>query len=193
MGYDPSAVIEHPHQYTAVDQLFVAPHPIRLKGNQLQALPHQLKWVGDRIKSGVNRDSDEFSEKVYISRQDAERRRVTNEDELMRELSQLGFERYEPGRLSLEDQITLFANADVIVGPHGLAYTNLIYASDATLIELFPENGATETYFVATEELGIDYEFFICSPADTETNIRPRDHDLIVPVPELVDLVRDRL
>lgn len=189
MGYSMDEVVQHPYRRSEVSRLYVVPHPIRLKGNQLQALPFQLKWVGNRIKSSVRKGSSRFGSRVYVSRQDADRRRVVNEDELMEELSGFGFERFEPGRLSLKDQIRLFSNADIIVGPHGKAYTNLIYAEDSTLIELFPRNGATETYFVATEELDLNYEFLECQPSNREVNIRPRDRDFRVPIAELTDII----
>lgn len=185
MGYDADSVIEHSHRYSEVEKLVLAPHPIRLKGNQVQSLPVQLKWVGDQIKSGLNDIDSGFGNRIYISREDANRRHVVNEDEVMDTLSELGFERYEPGRLSLEDQIRLFANADVIVGPHGLAYTNLIYTNNARLIEMFPENGATATYFVAAEELDIEYDCLECPAVERRKNIRPRDKDLHVPIDEL--------
>lgn len=193
LGYDMDEVVQHPNRRSAVGRLYVAPHPIRLKGNQLQALPSQLKWVGERIRSGVGTGGDRFAKRVYVSRRDADRRRVVNEDALMEELSEYGFERYEPGRLSFEDQVRLFANAEVIVGPHGKAYTNLIYAEDSTLIELFPENGATETYFVATEELDLGYEFLECRVSTPEANIRPRDRDFEAPIAELTDVVEEHV
>lgn len=191
MGYDTDAVVQHPNSHSSVERLYVPPHPIRLKGNQLQALPSQLRWVGKRISANVGEAGQEFADHVYISRRDASRRRVTNEDELMAQLSRFGFERYEPGQLSFEDQVRLFAGADLVVGPHGKAYTNLIFAEDSTLIELFPENGGTETYFVACSELDLDYEFMECQPSDRVANIRSRDRDFRVPVSELTDIVEE--
>jgi len=189
LGYDTDDVIQHCHQHSAVERLFLAPHPIRLKSNQLHSLPVQLKWVGQQLKSGIEATGAPFSERVYVSRADADRRHVTNEESVIQRLSERGFERYEPGRYSLDEQIHLFANAEIIVGPHGLAYTNLIYAEDATLVELFPRDGATETYFVATAELDLDYEYLECPTTDAGVHIRPRDRDLTVPVAELVGVV----
>lgn len=189
MGYPPGSYLEHDADRTYVERLLLAPHPIRLRGNQLQALPTQLKWVGDRIASNVSTTDSRFGKRVYVSRADADRRRVHNEQSVTETLSDRAFERYEPGRLSLADQVRLFAGADLIVGPHGLAYTNLIYADDATLVELFPAGGATETYFVATEELGLSYEFLECPPANPDANIRARDRDLMVPMDELEEML----
>lgn len=189
MGYPPESYLVHGNGQTFVDRLLLAPHPIRLRGNQLQSLPTQLKWVGDRIKSNVSTTKRRFGDRIYVSRADADRRRIGNEESVFELLAEMGFERYEPGRLSLEDQVRLFAGADVIVGPHGLAYTNLIYAEDATLVELFPEGGATETYFVASEELGLSYELLECEPVNRKANVRARDKDLVVPIDELQEIV----
>lgn len=189
LGYDPDAVVTHTRGRSRVDRLYLAPHPIRLKGNQLNSLPSQLRWVGDRIAGGVADRASEFPDRVYISRQDATRRRVTNEDRVMESLSRLGFERCVPGQLSYEDQVRLFRGADVIVGPHGMGFTNLVYADDAAVIELFPENGATETYFVACSELSLEYELLECPAENSDANVRPRDRDLEVPITELTDVV----
>jgi len=182
MGYSSEDLLLHGNERTAVDRLLLAPHPIRLKGNQLQAIPNELSWVGDRIRDAVPSDGERFADRVYVSRADANRRQVVNERDLLDLLSKRGFEVYEPGRFSLAEQVQLFTGADVIVGPHGMAYTNLIYSNDATLVELFPERGATETYYVATAELGLSYEFVECDAVGRGNNSRPRDKDLKVPV-----------
>ena len=189
MGYDPESVLQHPQRHTAVETLFLAPHPIRLKSNQYQCLPVQLDWVGERITAGLDLADHSFSDRVYVSRADADRRFVVNEEELVDRLADYGFESYEPGRYSFEDQIRLFANAETIVGPHGLAYTNLIYADDATLVELFPRGGGTATYFVAATELGLTYECLECPAIEPDVHIRARDKDLAAPVEDVVSLV----
>jgi capsular polysaccharide biosynthesis protein len=100
-----------------------------------------------------------------------------------------GFKCFEPGRLTLKEQIQLFANVDLIVGPHGLAFTNLLYSQDAKVIELFPEGGATELYFLLANECDLQYEFMICDSVDKSNNTRPRDKDLVVDIEALKKII----
>jgi len=111
-----------------------------------------------------------FSSRVFLSRTDTNFRPVGNEDEIMDVLEALGFERYVLGDLPLADQIRLFVNADTIVSPHGAGLVNMIHASDATVIELFPDNNVEAYYFCLARQLGFDYHW--CRyPTDDDTMI----------------------
>lgn len=61
-------------------------------------------------------------------------RQLVNENDVISLLNQYEFESFEPGRLSLEDQVRLFANADVVIGPHGAGLTNIIYGSSLKVL-----------------------------------------------------------
>lgn len=189
MGYDADMVIEHPHQHTAVERLLIPPHPIRLLANQYNSLPTQLKWVGDRLTADIDTSATEFSDRIYVSRADADRRLVVNETEIVDKLEAYGFESYEPGRYSVDEQMEMFHNADIIVGPHGLAYTNLLYAADATVVECFPEGGATATYFVAATELDLEYECLEGPTADDGIHIRDRDKNFTISPEQLIEII----
>jgi capsular polysaccharide biosynthesis protein len=57
----------------------------------------------------------------------------------MAHLAGRGFERVDPGSLPVAEQIRAFAEAAVIVAPHGAALANLTFASPgAAVVELFP-------------------------------------------------------
>jgi capsular polysaccharide biosynthesis protein len=98
-------------------------------------------WIVEWIRAAFQKHSSdrEYSRFVYVGRGDAGRRRLLNEEECFSEVLQpLGFEAYELSEMSLPSQIRLFAGADVIVGIHGAALTNLTFCKRATsVIELF--------------------------------------------------------
>ena len=120
-----------------------------------------------------------------MSRADADRRQVINENEVISLLKQYGFESFEPGRLSLDDQVRLFANADVIVGPHGAGLTNMIYGENVKILELMTEESG-EHFFVLANECDHFYEFLLCEPANDES-IKPRCRDMSVDLHSLED------
>jgi hypothetical protein len=176
MGYDDWV---HPGEGPIrVRKLIVAPHPRRSKGTHLHTAP--TEWVSDRIRSNMTNSSWPGSSRIYVSRQDAGRRRVQNEESVIRALEEVGFECYEPGRLTYEEQVQMFADADVIVGAHGKAFMNIIHSRSAGLLEMFPDRGVTEHYFLAARELGLSYEYFVGEPVYGTNNLRPRDNDFIV-------------
>ena len=74
------------------------------------------------------------SELLFVSRRDATVRRVTNESELEAALLSLGFSSIVPGEMSVREQIRRFSRAQVIVGAHGAAFANLVFAPPGTQV-----------------------------------------------------------
>ncbi|MGI8424385.1 MAG: glycosyltransferase 61 family protein [Chloroflexota bacterium] len=63
-------------------------------------------------------------------------RRVANEADVIRALRPLGFEVVHAERLTFAEQIRLFSEAAVVIGPHGSGMTNVLFAEELVLIEL---------------------------------------------------------
>lgn len=189
MGYDPDNWILGTNETTRVRKLLLAPHPRRAKGTHLHTTHNELNWAADRIQSNVDLSGSDFSNRIFISREDADRRHIRNREDVLDMLRDEGFEAYEPGRLSYEEEVQLFAGADIVVGAHGKGLASLFHAEDATLIELFPEGGATEHYFLTAVECELNYEFMECTPVDDDRNLRARDQDMTVDVPALRRLI----
>jgi capsular polysaccharide biosynthesis protein len=78
-------------------------------------------------------------QRLYISRADADSRKISNEDEVMAVLAHLGFRRVLLTGMSLRDQIALFMSASHVVAPHGAGLANLVFSEPGTrVVELFP-------------------------------------------------------
>jgi len=113
------------------------------------------------LPSGLNRVP---GRNVYVTRGDAPHtRRVTNEDEVLRVLSPRGFEVVDPSTLSVAEQISTFATADVIVAPHGAALSNLAFASPgASVLEFFPPDFVQGCYWkLATGVDDLTYRYLV--------------------------------
>jgi len=114
------------------------------------------------------------SPRIYISREDATVRRVTNEEAVMDLLAEYGFERYRLAELSYAEQVTLFSDAEAIVSPHGSGLLNQIYADDAVVIELFgPKHSITNPaieYYIA-DLWGHDYGCVQCEAVGCDTRV----------------------
>ncbi len=72
--------------------------------------------------------------RLFLSRSDATRRRVTNDAEIADALGRLGFARVTLDGRSVAAQLDLFAGAEAIVLPHGAAGGSLPAAAPGTLV-----------------------------------------------------------
>lgn len=78
------------------------------------------------------------TKRILVSRSEAQKRRLINEDELLEALVPFGFERQVLEALPLREQATLFARTELVVAPHGAGLTNLLYAPGARgVVEIF--------------------------------------------------------
>jgi len=68
-------------------------------------------------------------DRLLIVRTNAPRRRLTNNDALAAMLKGHGFRTIDPGGLSFAEQVETFAQAEIVVGPHGAALTNTAFMS----------------------------------------------------------------
>jgi capsular polysaccharide biosynthesis protein len=141
--------------------------------------PADFKWLREEILENAPDHIPERGDNVYVSRANGVERRVVNEDEVMDVLSEYGFERYLLEERSLAENARLFADADVIVGPHGAGLTDIVFAGNATLIELFGEK-VKQPYRLLAEAVGVDYEIMYCTPEST---------DIVVDIEELDERV----
>ncbi|MCB9276521.1 MAG: glycosyltransferase family 61 protein [Lewinellaceae bacterium] len=74
---------------------------------------------------------------IYISRGDAQKRKITNEHEIQSFLRNRGFDIIRMNEYSIEDQIQIISSAKMIVAPHGAGLTHLAFAPhDVKVIEL---------------------------------------------------------
>lgn len=131
--------------------------------------------------------------RLYVTR-GAERnnRTVANEAEVLGRLTERGFSCIDPGRMTVLEQITAFAEADVIVAPHGAALANLVFASPGCrLIELFPGGHLVPDYWkMASGVPGLEYHYLAGrgakGPADRFQLVIT---DIEVDVPALVSML----
>lgn len=88
--------------------------------------PSSINFLQNCLNSIVGLPSPEKgSPRLFFSRRNE--RRNYNEQEIFEIFKQYGFQKVFMEELSLKEQITLMSNAEVIAGPTGAAWTNLIF------------------------------------------------------------------
>ena len=178
LGVDPRRLLPFDGALWQIDQLFFAANG--------DYWPLQLRWLRQRFFQHYGRGDAPGRRKIYISRADAPGRRVTNEPEVVEMLARRGFEVLKLASLPLAEQVRAFAEAKLIVGPHGAGLTNIVFAaSNATVVDLHPRDEINHALWVEASALGLKYALL--------TGKRMNDErDLEVSVPDLAKLL-DRL
>jgi capsular polysaccharide biosynthesis protein len=106
--------------------------------------------------------------RLYVSRRSQHMRVLVNEVALEAALVRRGFQIVRPEGMSVADQIRLFAEADVIVGPTGAGLTNALFAAPGCrVVEIQPENFASFWVAAFSRLIGLDWAGYIApSPCD---------------------------
>ena len=97
-----------------------------------------LKFFIEKIFTNIK--VPEFKTKIYIRREDANYRKILNEDDLISKLRKQEFEIINPQHFEILEQMKIFSKAEVIVAPHGSNMSNIIFCKKGTkIIEISPE------------------------------------------------------
>jgi capsular polysaccharide biosynthesis protein len=105
--------------------------------------------------------------RLYIRRRGVSKRYLINEHELLPLLREYKFETAEMDGLPIRRQADLFGNADIIIGVHGAALTNLLFAKPgAKVIEIIPAGLCESSFFAAASHSRLDYHYVIGSIPD---------------------------
>ena len=77
--------------------------------------------------------------RIYILRGNARNgRHVVNEKEIIEGLQKLGFKAISMDGLSIYEQAFIFSSAEIVIGPHGSAFVNMVFCgNNCRILELF--------------------------------------------------------
>ncbi len=133
---------------------------------------HPHKWsdfaghVYDNIAQRVCPAAVAPFRRIYVSRADALRSPLINEDRLIALLERHGFETILPGSLTFAQQVQTFREAHIIIGTHGAGLANIAFCCPGTLLyELFPSVSLENTcYNIISQGRGLHYwaDVFYC-------------------------------
>jgi capsular polysaccharide biosynthesis protein len=118
--------------------------------------PQSLHRMRDAIQKNFGgTPSRSGGRKLYLTRKTAHARNVVNEADLLPLLQARGFEVVDCGALAYDAQVKIFSEASVVAGPHGAAFTNLLWAAPgARVLELFEPSSVRRCYWSLCCALG---------------------------------------
>jgi hypothetical protein len=104
-------------------------------GNVHPELQTQLR--NELLKKAGAGNNNIAVRKIYISREKATHRRISNESEVLSILKDFGYEIVNTEEIHFREQIRLFSEARIILGLHGAGHTNMMFMSPgAHVIEI---------------------------------------------------------
>jgi capsular polysaccharide biosynthesis protein len=168
-NFDP----HHPYTRTLIDQLGVSESNIHCLEENMElefkylwftARPYTYpfsipSWMLDYVDRKFELGEPDPENRLYVSRVDAERRRVVNEPEVTEMLkNDFGFKVATLSDESVAQQAMLFSTAGVIVSPHGAGNANTIFCRPETkFVELFHEQYINVMYYAMCQRRGLTY------------------------------------
>ena len=122
-------------------------------------------WKIRALRELVSSDKRNQPRRLYLSRARAAVRRIANEKEISEALRQHDFEILEAQTLSFREQADLFANASVIVAPHGAALANTVFCRPGTrVVEISPRAGYRDWYWQLAAVAALSYQVLEARP-----------------------------
>lgn len=145
---------------------------------------HIHKWIIDFYnKEFPPVNKPKFTSKRYfISRKDANTRRIINEDEVSEFLSQYNVETVILSKLNFQEKIDLFAYAELIISYSAAGTTNYIFCKENTkVLELFGDKFIDfRFYYDIAVKRNLDFHYLIGKNVGDSDNIDDGQYNHVV-------------
>ncbi|MGK7921732.1 MAG: tetratricopeptide repeat protein [Trichodesmium sp.] len=152
------------------------------------------KWACDFLKETFlpkNFHQSSLAERIYISRKQVSKRQVVNEAEVVSLLEKFGFKVIILELMSMKEQALCFANAKVVVAPHGAGLTNLVFCSSGTkVIEFFDSQYMVKCYWLISNVCSLEHYHLIGEEFDDEFSGKPARKNILVNLDKLLSLLK---
>lgn len=159
LGIPPAKIIESDRQnHIQATELIVPSFP-----GYLDWVPEgTIRFLRQTFLPHINLAQKNAGKKIYISRARAKNRHLVNESEVSSLLHSQGFQTIFLEEMSVLEQVAIFANAEIIIAPHGSGLTNLVFCSpDIKVIELFSPNYVRTDYWMISQQLQLHHYYLI--------------------------------
>lgn len=187
LDVESNCILEHHEPAVRVRRLFI-PRLCFFHSNGSEADPVGRKWVSRKMRGKLvsANFSSRVNKKIFLSRPNQSVRRLVNRTEVAESLSDIGYYEFLPEQVGLEEQISIFNNAEVIVGVAGAGLANAIHCNtNAVLVVIENENSVFDCWFMVAAELGLKFRYF----PGSEVSISGKgvNADLMVDIDRLVN------
>ncbi len=153
-----------------------------------------LDWLRRKFLNNQETTTRENRDRIFVSRRDANKRHIVNEEDLVDRLAKLEFRVVVPGRMSFSEQVKTFSNVGIVVGAHSAGLANIVFAPlDCQMIEItstaieFMDPHRTICNTLGQKVVSIVSNALVLPSG--ETHINEMHYDFLVDVEEVVSVV----
>ena len=137
------------------------------KSHPAQFCYSPYKKLVDVLKSSLNSSSSSMPKRFFIDRSMGKTRNVLNQDSIDEVLTANSIEKVRLEELSFQEQISLFNQAELVIGVHGAGMTNVAFCKpDTQVIEILPPLCATSSFWIPAVFNSLNYNAFIATDPD---------------------------
>jgi hypothetical protein len=132
-----------------------------------------IRSMTKQLKTNAGVSSQPANRLIYVSRKNAKKRKIINEEEISGILQRLGFEIIETDNLSYVEQIQLFNSVKWLVSIHGAGLSNMIFMNKGChVLELRNKDDKTNNcYFSLASAVGLHYYYLENNTDNSNTNV----------------------
>ncbi len=147
-------------------------------GNYNEEIIRGLRSLYTNYYQGSNNEA--LSEKIYISRGKAQKRKIINENELIDLIEQYGFKTVHFEDYSFEEQVKIAMGTRYLISNHGGGLSNILFMrSGSKMMELRKAaDNHNNCFFSLASCLNIDYFYQLCNSPNSDED--PHTANLIV-------------
>ena len=132
------------YRHIEANKIIAIDHPWYHKGRVHDEVQNIPSWLVLWLRKKFLHMSKKFdsNEKIFIDRSESKFNhcQFQNNYEIISFLNTKGFTSYKVGQLDFFEQIYLFNSAKTIIGPHGAAFSNIVFCKPKTnIIEIIPK------------------------------------------------------
>jgi len=109
-----------------------------------------------------------LSRYVWIDRSNSKSRRIVLTIKQKEQLCSLGVSIVELTRLTFLNQIKLFQNIEIALGPHGAGFSNLVFSKSTKILEIFFKDYVNSCYYALSQCNGSDYFYHVSTSSEYE-------------------------
>ncbi len=150
----------------------------RVNGPEGELTPLAAESLNERVATWTAGATSPWGERIYISRENARRRRVTNEGELWARLERHGFTKVRLEELPWAGQIAALRHAKTVVAPHGAGLANTVFCQAGTRVVEFFNRGYMNAVFWRVAALrALDYRPVVVEGAEPLAAIPARGRE----------------
>jgi len=116
--------------------------------------------------------------RVYITRKNATKRKIINEDDLLPKLREFGFKVIDMDALSFKQQIQVMLGAEMLVSLHGAGLTHMLWMKDRGKVLEIRASGDCHNncYFTLASDLELDYYYSLADKIDVTQSTQLADY-----------------